>query len=357
MRKIAIAISFCLLPITLYGQWLNFKQPGIPRRPDGKPDLTAPAPRAPDGKPDLSGLWGGGAPSPGPVGYMGDVISDVKDEAIFRPAAEALVQKRAEDFGRHWPAFHCLPIGPVQGLTETYRIIQSPTVVALLFSNAYSGDDYRQIFLDGRELPRDPNPTWHGYSVGHWEKSESGTSEDTLVIETVGFNDRSWLDRAGHPHSERLHTTERLRRIDFGHIQYQITFDDPETMTRPLTLQRVRNYQADTEMLEAVCENERDASHMVGKAAKGIQLNPSVLAKYTGTYDLREGEAGVPRQPITIALVNGQLYIGALPLTSESETSFQWGTSQVDFSQDAAGTVTGFMLMFGFGETGYYVKR
>ena len=357
MRKIATAAAFCLLPMTLCAQWLNFKQPGIPRTPNGKPDLRAPAPKTLDGKPDLSGLWGGGEPSPGPTSYMSDVISDIKDEAIFRPAAEALVQKRAEDFGRDWPPYHCLPIGPVQGLTETYRIIQSPTVVALLFSNAYSGDDYRQIFLDGRELPRDPNPTWHGYSVGHWEKSESGTSEDTLVIETVGFNDRSWLDRAGHPHSERLHTTERLRRIDFGHIQYQITFDDPETMTRPLTLQRVRNYQADTEMLEAVCENERDASHMVGKATKGIQLNPSVLAKYTGTYDLREGEAGVPRQPITIALVNGQLYIGALPLTPESETSFQWGSSRIDFSQDAAGTVIGFMLMFGFGETGYYVKR
>jgi hypothetical protein len=283
MRKIVIATAFYLLPVTLCAQWLKFTQPGIPRTPDGKPDLTAPAPKAPDGKPDLSGLWGGGAPFPGPIAYMSDVISDVKDEAIFRPAAEALVQKRAEDFGRDWPPYHCLPIGPVQGLVETFRIIQSPTVVALLFNNDFSGDDYRQIFLDGRELPRDPNPTWHGYSVGHWEKSKSGTSEDTLVIETSGFNDRSWLDRAGHPHSERLHTTERLRRIDFGHIQYQITFDDPETMTRPLTLQRVRNYQADTEMLEGVCENERDASHMVGKATKGIKLNPSVLAKYAGT--------------------------------------------------------------------------
>jgi hypothetical protein len=357
VRKIVTAAAICLLPITLNAQWLNFRQPGIPRTPNGKPDLTAPAPRAPDGKPDLSGLWGGGEPFPGPVSFSVDIISDIKDEAIFRPAAEALVQKRQEDLGRDWPVYHCLPIGPVQGLTETFRIIQSATVVALLFNNNFSGDDYRQIFLDGSELPRDPNPTWHGYSVGHWEKSESGTSEDTLVIETAGFNDRSWLDGVGHPHSERLHTTERLRRIDFGHIQYQITFDDPETMTRPLTLRRVRNYQADTEMLESVCENEQDASHMVGKATKGIKLNPSVLAKYAGTYDLREGEQGVPRQPITITLVSGQLYVGAQPLTPESETSFQWSYNQVDFFQDAAGTVTGFMLMFGFGETGYYVKR
>jgi hypothetical protein len=321
MQKLAMATAFCLLPVTLCAQWLNFKQPGIPRRPDGKPDLAAPAPRAPDGKPDLSGLWGGGEPLPGPVSYSVDIIQNLKDEAIFSPAAEALVQKRAENFGRDWPAWHCLPIGPVQGLVQTFRIIQSPTVVALLFNNDFSGDDYRQVFLDGRELPRDPNPTWHGYSVGHWEKSEggtskseSGTSEDTLVIETSGFNDRSWLDGAGHPHSERLHTIERLRRIDFGHIQYQITFDDPETMTRPLTLQRVRNYQADTEMLESVCEKEQDASHMVGEATKGVRLNPSVIAKYAGTYDLREGERGVPRQPITITLLNWAVIRGGSAL-------------------------------------------
>jgi hypothetical protein len=128
MRKIAIVAGLCLLPVSLCSQWLNFKQPGIPQTPDGKPDLTAPAPKAPDGKPDLSRLWGGGAPFPGPIAYIGDVISNVKGEAIFRPAAEALVQKRAEDFGRNWPPYHCLPIGPVQGLVETYRIMQSPTV-------------------------------------------------------------------------------------------------------------------------------------------------------------------------------------------------------------------------------------
>ena len=367
MQRILMTTVFCLLSVALCAQWLNFKQPGIPRTPDGKPDMKAPAPKAPDGKPDLSGLWGGGEPYPGPTPYTGDVISDTKDEAIFRPAAEALYQKRLEDLGRDYPPLHCLPIGPVQGLVETYRIIQSSTVVALLFNSSglNVGDEYRQVFLDGRELPRDPNPTWHGYSVGHWEKSESGTSksesgtgEDTLVIETAGFNDRSWLDRAGHPHSENLHTTERLRRIDFGHLQYQITFDDPETMTRPLTLQRIRNYQADTDMLENVCENERDATHLVGKAPKGVKLSPSVLSKYAGTYELREGGPGVPRQPIKITLVNGQLYVGALPLIPQSETSFQYlDGNQLDFSQDAAGTVTGFRGMFGFGESGSYIKR
>jgi len=105
---------------------------------------------------------------------MADVISDPKDEVIFKPAAEALYQKRREDMGRDYPPLHCLPVGPLQSLAETYRIIQSPNVVGLLFSSSLNvGDDYRQIYLDGRELPRDPNPTWHGYSVGHWEKTKT----------------------------------------------------------------------------------------------------------------------------------------------------------------------------------------
>jgi len=151
--------------------------------------------------------------------------------------------------------------------------------------------------------------------------------------------------------------TERFRRIDFGHLQVQVTFDDPETMIRPLTLQRVRNYLADTDRPEQVCEDQ-DAPHLVGNANKGVGVSAAVLAKYAGTYELREGKQGVPRAPITITLVNGQLYWGALPMIPQSETSFQWlDGHQVDFSRDAAGTVTGFRGVFGFGETGYYVKR
>ena len=348
----AFALTLSIVCAQAGAQWLKYKTPGIPRTADGKPNLSAPVPRTADGKPDLSGFWGGGA-SPGPVAYQADLIQDVSDESIFRPAAEALFQKRLADLGRDWPSLHCLPIGPSSVLVgaNRFRIVQSPTVVVMLFNNDFSGDDYRQIFLDGRELPQDPNPTWHGYSVGHW-------NEDTLVVESAGFNDRSWLDRSGHPHSERLHTTERFRRVDFGHLEYQITFDDPETMTRPLTVQIVKNYQADTEMLESVCENERDTAHMVGKAVDGIKVSAGVLAKYAGTYELREGESGVPRGPIRIALVNRQLYLGPLPLVPESETSFQEvGGNQFDFSLDTAGAITGFKLTFGMGETGFYVKR
>ena len=215
MQRIAIAAVLWLLPVSLCAQWLDWRTPGIPRTPDGKPNLTAPAPRTPDGKPDFSGLW---QPEVNP--YRFDVIQDLKDEAIFRPAAEAIFTERVKNFHRDDPVTNCLPAGPLEMLSAMYRIVQSPTVVALLYESGTGR--YRQIYIDGRKLPENPNPTWLGYSVGHWEG-------DTLVIESAGFNDRTWLDRAGHPHSENLRVTERLRRVDFGHMQYQITFDDPET--------------------------------------------------------------------------------------------------------------------------------
>ena len=163
---------------------------------------------------------------------------------------------------------------------------------------------------------------------------------------------------AGHPHSERLRVTERFRRVDFGHMQFQVTFDDPETMTRPLTIQTVIVYSPDTEMLEGVCENERDALHLVGKLNRDVKLSADVLAKYAGTYELRDASAPVPREPLTITLTNGQLYLGPLPLIPQSETTFQWfdGTP-LEFSRDAMGAVTGLTRLFAEGQSGLYRKR
>jgi hypothetical protein len=328
MQGIAMATALWLLPASLSAQRLHFKTPGIPRTADGKPDLAAPAPRTQDGKPDLSGLWQT-APNP----YFLNVTPDPKDEAIFKAAAEAVFQEHIYSFQRGFPPSHCLPLGPAEMSVDFHRIIQSSTMVALLY-NGDAGDGYRQIFVDGRELPKDPNPTWRGYSVGHWEG-------DTLVVETAGFNDRSWLDLAGHPHSERLRVTERYKRVDFGHIQLQVTLDDPETLTRPLTLALSMNYQADTEMLEAVCE-DRDSPHMVGKANEGVKLSAEVLAKYAGTYELREAPAGVSgSRPLTISLANGRLYMGGLPLIPESVTRFEMFGGGLEFSLDASGVVTG----------------
>jgi hypothetical protein len=158
---------------------------------------------------------------------------------------------------------------------------------------------------------------------------------------------------AGHPHSESLRVIERFHRVDFGHIEFQITFYDPETFTKPLSINEVINYQADTEMLEGVCENERDTPHLVGEANAGMKLSAGLLAQYAGTYEPREGPRGVPRQPFTIRLADGQLYLGPLPLTPQSETSFLWhdGTS-LEFSRDATGAVTGVTRTFAEGQTG-----
>ena len=343
MDRIAIAAALCLLPVPLCAQWLNLPTPGIPRTADGKPILTAPAPRTSDGKPDLSGMW-----QPEVNAYRFDVIQDLKDEGIFRPEAEAVFQKRVADFHRADPVTNCLPGGPSDMLNTMYRIIQSPAVVAVLYEGGMGR--YRQIHMDGRKLPKDPNPTWLGYSVGHWEG-------ETLVVEAAGFNDRSWLDRAGHPHSENLRVTERFRRVDFGHMQFQITYDDPETLTKPLSFSLAVNYTADTDMLENVCnETDRNKVHLVGAANTGVPLSPAVLAKYEGRYEFREGSTNVRgfmgvKQNVT--LIDGRLYLNALPLIPQSETKFESTGSAAEFLLDPNGKVTRLVLSLTEGDAIY----
>ena len=347
MHRVVIAASLLMLPVSLQAQWLDFRTPGIPRTAEGKPNLTAPMPRMADGKPDLSGIW---QPQENP--YRFDVIQDLKDESVFRPAAEALFMDRVKDFRRDDPVTNCLPAGPSEVLSATYRIVQSSNVLALLYETGTGR--YRQIYTDGRKLPEDPSPTWLGYSVGHWEA-------DTLVVESAGFNDRTWLDRAGHPHSEKLRVIERFRRLDFGHMQFQITFDDPETLTRPLTLSLALNYVADTDMLENVCnEGNRDRIHMVGTQKNGVRLAAAVLAKYVGRYEYRDGSRAVRAFMGTtqnVSLVNGQLYLNALPLIPESETKFESTGAAAEFFLDAKGIVARLVLSQTEGDAVYELKR
>jgi len=346
MKRFVIVAALWLLPASSGAQWLDWRTPVIPRTADGKPNLTAPAPRTSDGKPDLSGLW---QPEVNP--YRFNVIQDLKDEAIFRPAAEAVFMERVVDFRRDDPVTNCLPGGPSEILNQIYRIIQSPSVVALLYESGTGR--YRQIHMDGRKLPDNPQPTWSGYSVGRWDG-------DTLVIESAGFNDRSWLDRAGHPHSEHLRVTERFRRVDFGHMQFEITFDDPETLTRPLHLSLTVNY-ADTDILENVCnETNRDKVHMVGTANKGVPLSAAVLARYSGRYGFRDGSrtvAGFMGLNQNVTLVNGQLYLNALPLIPQTETKFESTGAAAEFFLDATGTVTRLVLSQAEGDAIYEPKR
>jgi hypothetical protein len=346
MRTIILAVLFA---VPSFSQWLNLPTPGIPRTTDGKPNLTAPVPRMSDGKPDLSGLW-----QPELTPYRFDVIQNVKDEGIFRPPAQALFLQRAVNLRHDNPVTHCLPAGPqaifAAGSTRYYRIVQSPSVIALM----YELGDFRQIYTDGRELPKDPNPTWMGYSVGHWEG-------DTLVVESAGFNDKSWLDMVGHPHSERLRVTEKFRRADFGHMQVQVTYDDPETLTRPLTISVGVNYAADTDMLEYVCnEDERDTQHLVGTAKAVAHPSPAVLDRYVGEYEFRDGVLSSrnfygPNQ--TVSVVNGQLYMKDFPLIPQSETRFDSTAGTIEFHLDSSGRVTHFMLSAAEGDARYDRKR
>ena len=241
-----------LFALAASGQWLNYPTAGIPRTPDGKPDLSAPAPKTTNGKPDLSGLWR-------PVGgYVANIAKDLKaDEVPFQPWAEALFKQRQENHSKDDPTGWCVPGGvPRSDLVGyPFKILQSPELVVILYEAVHS---FRQIFMDGRQLPKDPNPAWMGYSIAKWE-------DDTLVVETMGFNDHGWLDNGGRPSTDALRVTERIRRRDFGNAEIRITIDDPKAYMKPWTVTLPLALEADTELLEYVCgENNKDIPHLVG---------------------------------------------------------------------------------------------
>ena len=275
-RNIWILIALVAAPAFAHAQWLNHPTPGIPRTPDGKPNLSAPAPRAADGKPDLSGLWQTeSAPPellerliPGTTNGAGEeplsqyfinIFSDFKPEAEpLLPAAAALFRQRAQNFSKESPLPHCLPEGMplVEMAPAPYKIIQTPGLTAMLYERDTT---FRQVFTDGRKLPDDPQPSWLGYSAGKWDG-------DSLVVDSVGFNDRAWLDARGHTHSEALRLTERFHRLDFGHMELQLTIDDPKTYARPFTIHLKQRLLPDTDLLESFCaENEKDATHIEKK--------------------------------------------------------------------------------------------
>ncbi len=274
-RTLWILIAFAAAAPLVHAQWLNHRTPGIPRTPDGKPNLSAPTPRAADGKPNLSGLWQtDSAPPevlerliPGSTNGAGEeplsqyfinILSDFKpDEAPIRPDAAASFQQRAKAFSTVSPLSHCLPEGMplVEMAPAPYKIVQTPGLTFMLYERDTT---YRQVYTDGRTLPDDPQPSWLGYSVGKWDG-------DSLVVSSAGFNDRGWLDARGHAHSEALHLTERFHRLDFGHMEVQLTIDDPKTYTRPFTVVLKQRLIPDSDLLESFCaENEKDAPHVPG---------------------------------------------------------------------------------------------
>jgi hypothetical protein len=278
---VAAVLLFSAAPV--FAQWPAWPTPGVPKTADGKPNLTGPAPKAANGKPDLSGVWqymrppeensAGNTPPPPPAAAPAnsDIIplavrrsqfwnlgASFKDGLPFRPWAAELHRKRVEENSKDNPDAHCLPLGVMQLHThgQPRKIVQTPNVTVIIYE-ANSG--LRQIFTDGRPLPKDAEPWWYGYSVGKWEG-------DTLVVESTNFRDMGWLDVEGSPLTSSGRIIERMRRPDFGHLVTEVTIDDPKAYTKPWTVTIHHRIMLDTDLIEFVCqENDHAGAHLVGK--------------------------------------------------------------------------------------------
>lgn len=330
-------------------QWLERPWPGIPRTPDGQPDLSAPPPRTPDGHPDLTGVWNG----PPPVARL--------DPATLQSWASDLAARRQQEYFRTRPYFQCLPNGPETEQSGGWkRILQTPAVIAVLNDEL----TYRVIHTDGRELEANPLPSWMGYSVGHWDG-------ETLVVESNGFNDKTWVSRYGVSHTTALRVTERYRRPDFGRLELEVTFTDPEAFTEPWGFTTTMALAADTEMLEEVCEHGSDdwTGALSDAASDAIVLPPEVLARYVGVYT---GIYNGDERTYEVTLTDGELLatvVGAYDaiglgaagleqgaprrLVPQSETLFEGLGLGYRFIVDDDGVATALMVIHVTGDYRY----
>jgi hypothetical protein len=299
IAHVTIAVTV-LAAAPVLAQWPKYTPPGIPKNASGAANLDAPVPHAADGKPDLSGVWDiipcidcpangrgrggdgqrGAAPPPaGAAGTgnapaarggqngapgrpsMGNIGGGIPGGAPYQPWAAELVKKRMADNSKDNPDANCLPMGMAQMNAHPFprKIIQTPTEVLLIYEG--SGTTIREVFLDGRPLPKanDVEPWWNGYSVGRWEG-------DTLVIETTGFMDDGWLDVRGSPLTSSGKITERFKRVKYGYLELEETIDDPKAYTKPFSATFYYRLSPETQLIEFVCL-DKDAGHYVGGKA------------------------------------------------------------------------------------------
>ncbi len=266
-----ILIAFITLPTFGLAQWLRYPTEGVPRTADGKPDLNAAAPRLPDGKPDFSGLWHAANPNrcvPGTSQFVacgveiggsplgGNLGRNLPGGLPYKPEVAALAKARRADDSRDDPHVRCLPDNPPRHWTLPHltKAIHTPKLLVLLYEvNAM----YRQIFIDGRPLPADRNPSWNGYSTARWDG-------DTLIVTTAGFRDDLWIDTGGSPMSDQATMTERIRRPNFGTLEIELTIDDPKNYTKPFTVMLTQNIELDTDLIDEFClENEKSYERMI----------------------------------------------------------------------------------------------
>jgi hypothetical protein len=249
-RNWLAAAVLCVTVTPAWAQWANVHSLGVPRTANGHVNMTAPTPRTAAGKPDLSGMWQADKTS-------GDLSEGFKKgEFPIQLWAEEFAKERQAQGLAEIPTASCLPAGitllTISSVDYPFKIVQTPDLIVILYE--WFGE-VRQIFLDGRTVPSDANPTWLGYSTARWDG-------DTLVVDTTGFNRKEWLDGVGHPATQALHLTERYQRRDVGHLDLLLTIDDPIAYTKPWTVSYHLHLLPDTELLEFVCnENERDSRH------------------------------------------------------------------------------------------------
>jgi hypothetical protein len=253
--SVAAVLLSLLIPSASFAQWTNVPQAKIPRTPDGMPDLLAPAPTTQDGKPDLSGVW-----SPTDNRYGRDIAAALTSGDIpYQPWAKALFDERKDGaHSKEDPDANCLPQGvpKINAIAYPQKFIQSRESIVIVYE-AFTL--WRQIFMDGRGIRADANPTWMGYSTGKWEG-------DTLVVDTRGFNGKAWLDQQGRPSTDALHVIERFHRKNVGHMEIRITIEDPKAYTRPWTIAEELHLLPETEPMEFICnENTRDLEHLPGR--------------------------------------------------------------------------------------------
>jgi hypothetical protein len=324
-----LCVLLCAAPAG--AQWLSRPEPGLPRKADGSVNLSAPAPRAANGKPDFSGVW---QPASG-QGDLGGLETLRIDPALMQPWARDLQRERSQDFFKSRPAFQCRPSGPeAEGFETEKQIVQTPALVTILNPNL----TYRRIFMDGRSLEPNPEPTWMGYSVGRWDG-------DTLVVESNGFNDRTWLNNVGLPHTEKLRVAERYRRPDLGHLAVDVTLTDPDAYTAPLHFTVAMRLATDTGMLEEVCEDKTEfwTGSISDLQQSAVPVSEDVLKKYVGFY---QGYWRANLRKVDVTLQAGALYVtgllvpDAVKMIPESDAVFTT-TEGVTyrFVTDAAGAV------------------
>jgi hypothetical protein len=263
------AVAVCAQPA--FAQWLKYPTSGVPRTKDGRVNLSAPAPRTRDGKPDFSGIWLTGNPLPCsrttgedfqecgselPLSRDGVNIGATLPGGLpYKPAVAELVRKRTADLAKDDPHVRCLPDTFIRsyGLPHMQKFVHVPGLLVMLDEMNAS---YRQIFTDGRALPKDPVPAWNGWSSAAWQGN-------TLVVTSNGFRDDLWLDIAGSPLTDAATTIERIRRPDYGHIEIDLTVNDPKAYTKPWTVHLKQQIVVDTELVDEIClENEKSSKHM-----------------------------------------------------------------------------------------------